>query len=169
LDGVTEVASGSGEWFGFERTREVGGKSGRGIAEVAKAWGKKEDITVLRGRGSSPWALVRGTLGQVSTWIDGGPSCVPESREHAHALAGACAVMGAAALRAAMKELERLATAGTAAAWTDSLARPRQTALETERGCGTLPGGLRPPRTAEPNPRRAPLTPWYTCPSEVTT
>ncbi len=103
--------------------------------------------TLLRGAGMSPAARVRGTLGQVSTWIDGGPSCVPESREHAHALAGACAVMGAAALRAAMKELERLATAGTAAAWADSLARAAQTALETERAYGTLPSGFRPPST----------------------
>ena len=35
------------ELFGFDRTREISGKSAREIAEAAKAWGQNDDITVV--------------------------------------------------------------------------------------------------------------------------
>lgn len=46
-DGVPEAANVSGELFGFDRTREISGKSAREIAEAAKAWGQNDDITVV--------------------------------------------------------------------------------------------------------------------------
>lgn len=46
-DGVVEAARANGELFGFERTREISGKSARDIAETAKAWGQNDDITVV--------------------------------------------------------------------------------------------------------------------------
>ena len=33
--------------FGFERTRDISGKSAQEIAEAAKAWGQNDDITVV--------------------------------------------------------------------------------------------------------------------------
>ena len=46
-DGVVEAANAKGELFGFERTREISGKSAREIAGAAKAWGQNDDITVV--------------------------------------------------------------------------------------------------------------------------
>ena len=46
-DGVVEAANAKGELFGFERTREISGKSAREIADAAKAWGQNDDITVV--------------------------------------------------------------------------------------------------------------------------
>ncbi len=46
-DGVVEAESAQRELFGFERTREISGKSAQEIAEAAKAWGQNDDITVV--------------------------------------------------------------------------------------------------------------------------
>lgn len=46
-DGVVEAASAQGELFGFERTRELSGRSAPIIAEAARAWGQNDDITVV--------------------------------------------------------------------------------------------------------------------------
>jgi hypothetical protein len=54
-DGVVEAENASRELFGFDRTREISTKSAREIAEVAKAWGQNDDITVVTVRRSG-WA-----------------------------------------------------------------------------------------------------------------
>ena len=46
-DGVVEAANAPGELFGFERTREIAGKSAQEIAAAAQAWGQNDDITVV--------------------------------------------------------------------------------------------------------------------------
>ncbi len=46
-DGVIEAENAQRELFGFDRTREISGKSAREIAEAAKAWGQNDDITVV--------------------------------------------------------------------------------------------------------------------------
>ena len=46
-DGVVEAANAQGELFGFDRTREISGKSAGEIAAAAKAWGQNDDITVV--------------------------------------------------------------------------------------------------------------------------
>ena len=46
-DGVVEAENAQRELFGFDRTREISGKSAREIAEAAKAWGQNDDITVV--------------------------------------------------------------------------------------------------------------------------
>ena len=46
-DGVVEAANAAGELFGFDRTREMSGKSAAEIATAAKAWGQNDDITVV--------------------------------------------------------------------------------------------------------------------------
>jgi sigma-B regulation protein RsbU (phosphoserine phosphatase) len=46
-DGVVEAANEKGELYGFDRTREISGQSAEAIAEVAKAWGQNDDITVV--------------------------------------------------------------------------------------------------------------------------
>jgi serine phosphatase RsbU (regulator of sigma subunit) len=46
-DGVIEASNASGELFGFDRTREISTKSAQEIAEVARAWGQTDDITVV--------------------------------------------------------------------------------------------------------------------------
>ncbi|MBI3208151.1 MAG: serine/threonine-protein phosphatase [Candidatus Solibacter usitatus] len=46
-DGVVEAANAHGELFGFDRTREISGRSAQEIAETAKAWGQNDDITVV--------------------------------------------------------------------------------------------------------------------------
>jgi phosphoserine phosphatase RsbU/P len=46
-DGVVEAANRRGELFGFERTREMSGRSAQEIANSAKAWGQNDDITVI--------------------------------------------------------------------------------------------------------------------------
>ena len=46
-DGVLEAENREGELFGFERTREISGKSAQEIADAAKAWGQNDDITVV--------------------------------------------------------------------------------------------------------------------------
>ena len=51
-DGVVEAANPKGELFGFERTREIAGKSAQEIAAAAKAWGQNDDITVVTVRRS---------------------------------------------------------------------------------------------------------------------
>jgi sigma-B regulation protein RsbU (phosphoserine phosphatase) len=52
-DGVVEAENGSGELFGFDRTRDISGKSAREIADAAKAWGQTDDITVVTVRGGA--------------------------------------------------------------------------------------------------------------------
>jgi hypothetical protein len=46
-DGVIEAANAAGELFGFDRTREISGKSAQEIAEAARVWGQNDDITVV--------------------------------------------------------------------------------------------------------------------------
>ena len=46
-DGVVEAENARRELFGFERTREISGKSAAEIADAAKAWGQTDDITVV--------------------------------------------------------------------------------------------------------------------------
>jgi sigma-B regulation protein RsbU (phosphoserine phosphatase) len=46
-DGVVESENAQRELFGFERTREISGKSAQEIAEAANAWGQNDDITVV--------------------------------------------------------------------------------------------------------------------------
>jgi len=46
-DGVVEAENAQRELFGFERTREISGKSAQEIAEAAKTWGQNDDITVV--------------------------------------------------------------------------------------------------------------------------
>ncbi len=46
-DGVVEAANEKSELFGFDRTREISGKSTREIADAARAWGQNDDITVV--------------------------------------------------------------------------------------------------------------------------
>jgi CheY-like chemotaxis protein len=95
---------------------------------------------LLRSAGMSPAATVKRTLDEVSRWLDGGPGCRPASREAAHALAGSCAVIGACALLAELKELERLASAGSIERWEASLLKARQTLRETNEAYGSLLG-----------------------------
>ena len=52
-DGIVEAANPKGELFGFERTREISGKSAGEIADAAKAWGQNDDITVVTVRRSA--------------------------------------------------------------------------------------------------------------------
>ena len=52
-DGVVEAENGQRELFGFDRTREISGKSAQEIAEAAKAWGQNDDITVVTVRRSA--------------------------------------------------------------------------------------------------------------------
>ncbi len=46
-DGVVEAQSGTGELFGFERTRAISNQSADKIAHAAQAFGQQDDITVL--------------------------------------------------------------------------------------------------------------------------
>ncbi len=46
-DGVVEAENAQRELFGFERTREMSGKSAGEIAAAAKGWGQNDDITVV--------------------------------------------------------------------------------------------------------------------------
>ena len=46
-DGVVEAENSKRELFGFDRTREISGKSAQEIAEAAKAWGQNDDIIVV--------------------------------------------------------------------------------------------------------------------------
>jgi hypothetical protein len=46
-DGVIEAANAKGELFGFDRTREISGKSAQEIAAAAETWGQNDDITVV--------------------------------------------------------------------------------------------------------------------------
>ena len=46
-DGVVEAENATRELFGFDRMREISGKSAQEIAEAAKAWGQTDDITVV--------------------------------------------------------------------------------------------------------------------------
>ena len=52
-DGVVEAENAQRELFGFDRTREISGKSAQEIAEAAKAWGQNDDITVVTVRRSA--------------------------------------------------------------------------------------------------------------------
>ena len=52
-DGVVEAENAQRELFGFDRTREISGKSAKEIAEAAKAWGQNDDITVVTVRRNS--------------------------------------------------------------------------------------------------------------------
>ncbi len=51
-DGVVEAENSQRELFGFDRTREISGKSAREIADAAQAWGQNDDITVVTVRRS---------------------------------------------------------------------------------------------------------------------
>ena len=46
-DGVVEAINAQHELFGFERTREISGKSADEIAGAAQAFGQEDDITVV--------------------------------------------------------------------------------------------------------------------------
>jgi sigma-B regulation protein RsbU (phosphoserine phosphatase) len=46
-DGVVEAANTKGELFGLESTCKISGKTAKEIAEVARAWGQNDDITVV--------------------------------------------------------------------------------------------------------------------------
>jgi serine phosphatase RsbU (regulator of sigma subunit) len=46
-DGVVEAENPQRELFGFDRTREMSGKSAQEIAGAARAWGQNDDITVV--------------------------------------------------------------------------------------------------------------------------
>jgi hypothetical protein len=46
-DGVVEAVNAKGELFGFDRTAAVSTWSANDIAEVARAWGQNDDITVV--------------------------------------------------------------------------------------------------------------------------
>lgn len=46
-DGVVEAENAQHELFGFDRTRDISGKSAQEITEAAKAWGQTDDITVV--------------------------------------------------------------------------------------------------------------------------
>ena len=46
-DGVVEAENAQRELFGFDRTREICGRSAQQIADAAKAWGQNDDITVV--------------------------------------------------------------------------------------------------------------------------
>ena len=52
-DGVVEAENAKRELFGFDRTREISGKSAQEIADAAKAWGQNDDITVVTVRRST--------------------------------------------------------------------------------------------------------------------
>lgn len=52
-DGVVEAENSKRELFGFERTREISGKSAQEIVETAQAWGQNDDITVVTVRRTS--------------------------------------------------------------------------------------------------------------------
>lgn len=49
-DGVVEAQNTTRELFGFERTRDISGKSAKEIAEAAQCWGQNDDITVVTAR-----------------------------------------------------------------------------------------------------------------------
>ncbi len=46
-DGVVEARNAQGDLFGFDRTREISGKSAVEIAQAAQQFGQQDDITVL--------------------------------------------------------------------------------------------------------------------------
>jgi len=52
-DGVVEAEDAKRELFGFDRTREISGRSASEIADAAKAWGQNDDITVVTVRRNS--------------------------------------------------------------------------------------------------------------------
>ena len=52
-DGVVEAENARRELFGFDRTRDISGKSAQQIADAAKAWGQNDDITVVTVRRNS--------------------------------------------------------------------------------------------------------------------
>jgi CheY-like chemotaxis protein len=91
---------------------------------------------LLRDAGMSPEAAVRRTLDAVSNWLGSGPACSGGSREEAHSLAGSCAVIGASALRGALKELERLAAAELSADWPEAIGRAEAVLWETREAYG---------------------------------
>ena len=59
-EGVVEAENAAG-LLGFDRTREISGKSEREIADAAQAWGRNDDITVVTIQKLRP-AKRRGTL-----------------------------------------------------------------------------------------------------------
>ena len=46
-DDVVEAENAQRELLGFDRTRDISGKSAQEIANAAKAWGQNDDITVV--------------------------------------------------------------------------------------------------------------------------
>jgi len=103
-------------------------------------WGECQNL--MRSAGTSPWAVVKRTLDPVSKWLEGGPECLPESREAAYALAGSCTIIGASALSMGLWDVRRLAAAGEGERWNASLLHLKQVLMETTRVYGSLTGGL---------------------------
>ena len=46
-DGVVGAENAQPEFFGFDGTCEISGRSAQEIADAAKAWGQTDDITVV--------------------------------------------------------------------------------------------------------------------------
>jgi len=67
---------------------------------------------VLQDAGVSLSVTVRRTLDSVQAWLAERPECVSNTREVVHGLAGSCAVIGASALREAMKKIGALSRGG---------------------------------------------------------
>ena len=53
-DGVVEATNAKRELFGFDRTRDISGKTASEIAAAAKFWGQDDDITVVTVRRAAP-------------------------------------------------------------------------------------------------------------------
>jgi HPt (histidine-containing phosphotransfer) domain-containing protein len=81
----------------------------------------------------SPRAEVNRTLEGVASWLAGKPDCLLSIREQLHELTGACTIIGASALREAMKNLERLVVAGETRRWSQALADTETLLEETKR------------------------------------
>lgn len=105
----------------------------------ADVFTKYEEL--LRSAGMRPADGVQRTLEDVKEWLRRSPMCSPESREAAHSLAGSCAVIGAAALRGELKQLERLAAQATGLElWMQALERTRHTIEDTKHAYRALLG-----------------------------
>jgi CheY-like chemotaxis protein len=93
---------------------------------------------LLRDAGMSPAAAVKRTLEAVASWLAGQPECLLGGREQVHELTGSCAVIGATALREAMKNLERFLMNGDAGRWPGALADVQTILQDTKRSYGEL-------------------------------
>ncbi len=72
-DGVVEAQTRAGELFGFERTRQISTASADRIAEAARAFGQKDDITVVTVDFLGVWVAQSTQVGQQMR-IPGGAS-----------------------------------------------------------------------------------------------